>query len=370
MSRREESFVNDLFEWIEEVFHTPWATVAAIVIGAFVLSRLIVRLVRPLLLRAASRTSASWDDKLVQAVASPVSALFAIQGLRFALPWAPVTIRADTMIRDVIALLTVITVMWMVFRGIDVVQLILEQRSWAIDRPSSRSLIAIAARFAKVFVLILTLIAGLAALGVSVGSLLAGLGIGGLAIALAAQKTVENLFGTLSIGVDQPMREGDFVKLYDFVGTVEQIGLRSTRIRTLDRTVITVPNGELASQRVESYTARDRFRLACTIGVAYGTTAEQLRGVLADLEGILRGHTKIWPDAVVVRFKEFAESSLAIEIMAWFQVADWGEFQLVRQDVLIAFMEAIERRGTSIAFPTRTLHLAGDARPALPDATR
>jgi MscS family membrane protein len=199
---------------------------------------------------------------------------------------------------------------------------------------------------------------GLAQLGVSVASLVAGLGIGGLAVALAAQKTLENLFGTLSIGVDQPMREGDFVKLYDFVGTVEQIGLRSTRIRTLDRTIITIPNGELANQRIESFTLRDRLRLSTTIGLVYGTTSQQMRAILAELEAILRRHPKIWPDAVVVRFKELAASSLDIEIMAWFQTADWSEFQAIRQDILLEFMAAIERNGSAIAFPTRTVHVA------------
>jgi MscS family membrane protein len=180
-------------------------------------------------------------------------------------------------------------------------------------------------------------------------------------VALAAQKTLENLFGTLSIGIDQPMREGDFVKLYDFVGTVEQIGLRSTRIRTLDRTVITVPNGELANQRIESFAVRDRMRLATTIGLVYGTTAQQMRNILAELEAILRRHPKIWPDAMTVRFKELAASSLDIEIMAWFQTDDGTEFQAIRQDILLDFMTAIEQHGSSIAFPTRTVHVATGA---------
>jgi MscS family membrane protein len=167
------------------------------------------------------------------------------------------------------------------------------------------------------------------------------------------------MFGAISIGVDQPMREGDFVKVYDFVGTVEQIGLRSTRIRTLDRTVITIPNGELANQRIESFAVRDRIRLACTIRLVYQTTAEQMRGVLADLEAILRGHPKIWPDSVTVKFSTLGASSLDIDIMAWFQTSDWAEFQAIRQDVLLSFMEAIERRGTRIALPTQTVLLSG-----------
>ena len=119
-----------------------------------------------------------------------------------------------------------------------------------------------------------------------------------------------------------------------------------------------ISNGRLADMRVESYTVRDRMRLACTVSLVYSTTAEQMRTVLSGLERVLRAHPKIWPDAVVVRFKELAASSLDIEIMAWFETRDWGEFQLIRQEILLQMMSVVERAGTSIAFPTRTLHLA------------
>jgi MscS family membrane protein len=166
----------------------------------------------------------------------------------------------------------------------------------------------------------------------------------------------------VSLGIDQPFREGDFVKIEDFVGTVEAIGLRSTRIRTLDRTLITIPNGRLADMRLESFAARDRLRLACIVGLVYATTAEQLRQVLAGLEQVLRAHPRIWPDAVVVKFQALGASSLDIEVMAWFTTSDWGEFQGIRQEILLGFVEVVERAGTSFAFPTRTVHVV-DGRP-------
>jgi MscS family membrane protein len=277
------------------------------------------------------------------------------------LPWLPLGGVPTGVLHGSISVLTIVVVIWGTFRAIDLARGTLEQREWVQRRPASRSLLMLGARFAKVSVLALGALVALSQVGVSVASLLAGLGIGGLVIALAAQKTVENVFGAVSIGIDQPMREGDFVRVYDFVGTVEQIGLRSTRIRTLDRTVVTIPNGELANQRIESYTARDRIRLACMIGLEYSTTPAQLREILQALRKILEDHTKIWPDAIVVRFMQFAESSLDIEVMAWFQTGDWSEFQGIREEVLINFMEAIARAGSSIAFPTRTIHLGASA---------
>jgi MscS family membrane protein len=160
--------------------------------------------------------------------------------------------------------------------------------------------------------------------------------------------------------LSQPFREGDFVRIEDFVGTIEVIGLRSTKIRTLDRTLITIPNGKLAEMRLESYSVRDRMRLACSIGLVYSTSPAQLRAVLSGLERVLHQHPKIWPDAVVVRFKELGDSALLIEVMAWFQTADWSEFQLIRQDILLQFMEVVAESGSSFAFPSRTVYLVSE----------
>jgi MscS family membrane protein len=356
--------VNDgMIAWVEQTVSAPWTITFAAVVCAFIVGRLIVRLARPMLAALADRTTSEWDDRLVELMASPLGLVLALQALRVASPWLPLDARVLRTLTEAIAIVTTLAVLWTAFRGIDLARAVLEQRSWAIDRPSSRSLLSIGARFAKVSVLAISVIVALAQLGVSVASLVAGLGIGGLAVALAAQKTLENLFGTLSIGVDQPMREGDVVKLYDFVGTVEQIGLRSTRIRTLDRTIITIPNGDLANQRIESFAVRDRLRFAATIGLVYGTTSQQLRGILADLEAILRRHPKIWPDAVAVCLKALATSSLELEIMAWFRTTDGVEFQVIRQDLLLEIMAAVERHGSALAFPTSTVHLA---RPVVP----
>ena len=353
-------------DWMSEAVRSPWAITVASMLGAIILGRIVVRVIRAVLHRAAGRTQFTWDDEIITVVATPLSVMLAIQAFRIAMPWLPLESHAAAVAVTAITIATTLCALWIGFRIVDILRSILQQRAWAIARPASRSLLVIGSRFAKVTVVMLGAIILLAQLGVSVASLIAGLGIGGLAVALAAQKTVENLFGTLSIGVDQPMREGDFVKIYDFVGTVEEIGLRSTRVRTLDRTLITIPNGELANQRIESFAVRDRIRLACVVGLLYETTVAQMRAVLADLERVLREHPKIWPDAVVVRFRELASSSLDIEVMAWFQTADWGEFQLIRQDILLQFMEVVERHGTGFAYPTQTLHVSSIAR-AHPD---
>lgn len=354
---------------VESIVRSPWLAVVGLVLGAFVVSRLVLALVRPLLRRAARRSAWTWDDQLVEAIATPVSLLIAVQAVRASLPWFSLDPRGAALIGSFTTIGTSALVMWVAFRLIDVAVAVVGSRAWAVERPASRSLLAITGRVCKVILVALAGIVVLAQLGVSVASLIAGLGIGGLALALAAQKTVENLFGTMSIAVDQPLREGDFVRVGDHLGTIEAIGLRSTRIRTLDRTVVTVPNGDLADQRIESYTARDRIRLDCALGLTYGTTAAQVRQVIAELEETLRTHPQIWPDSIVVRFRGFGASSLDLDVMAWFQVTDWNEFRAIRQDVMLRFMEIVESRTAGFAFPTQTLHVAS-APPPLRDGHR
>lgn len=340
-----------------------WLAALGVIFASAGIGWVLSRLVRSALAQGARRTATTWDDTIIERIAGPLTAAFSVGAAMLLLPFLGLDPDAEGSFRRVARAAWLVTFFWLTWRMIDVGHLVALRSSWAHRVPSSRALIPLGARSGKVLVLAIALIAILSLFGYPVASLLAGLGLGGLAVALAAQKTVENLFGAFSIGVDQPFREGDFVKIEDFVGTVEAIGLRSTRFRTLDRTIISIPNGKLADMRLESFTERDRLRLSAIVGVVYGTTASQLRSLLVGFETVLRGHPRIWPDAVVVRFREFAASSLDIEVMAWFQTTDWSEFQSIREEVLLNFMDVVEGVGTSFAFPTRTVHLVREPAP-------
>ena len=250
---------------------------------------------------------------------------------------------------------------WALTRSIDVMRQFIGGSPWAQHHPASRSLLPLGARVVKVLVLALAVVALLSEFGYPVASLVAGLGIGGLAVALAAQKSFENLFGAFAIGGDQPFREGDFVKVEDFVGTVEVIGLRSTRI----------PHARPhAHHHAERQAGRDAARVlhrprphaarhAGSPGLRHHRGSRCGR-CWTGIERVLREHPKFWPDAVTVRLTELASSTLDIDVMAWFQTPDWDEFQLIRQEVLLQFMGVIEAAGTSFAIPARTIHLRGE----------
>ncbi len=351
-----------------ELLWWQWLAVLPLALASWALGALLARATRAALARLARRTAARWDDAVAARMEGPLAMGWSLAAAGLMVAWLGLSQPAQDLADRLLRAGLLVVVFWSMLRGVDVAMAGLSQAAWAKERQGSRSLLSLTGRIAKVLVAALAVVAALSELGYPVASLLAGLGLGGLAFALAAQKTVENLFGALSIGLDQPFREGDFVRVEEMVGTVEAIGLRATRIRTLDRTLVSIPNGRLADMRLESYTARDRLRLACELGLVYETTDAQMRAVLEGLEGVLRGHPKIWPDAVVVRFKQFGASSLDIEIMAWFQISDWGEFQGIRQEVLLRFMGVVQAAGTSMAFPTQTVHLSGGAAAPSPSA--
>lgn len=215
-------------------------------------------------------------------------------------------------------------------------------------------------RAAKITIVVFGVIAVLSTFGVDVTTGIAALGIGGIALALGAQKTVENFVGSVTLIADQPIRIGDFIKAGDTLGTVEQIGMRSTRIRTNDRTVVTIPNGEFSSLKIENYAHRDRFWLHPIIGLRYETTPDQLRYLLVELRAILYAHPKIDPEPARVRFIEFGSSSLNIEIFAYVLGKDFNEFLEIREDIYLRMMDVIEESGTGFAFPSQTLYLAKD----------
>jgi MscS family membrane protein len=194
--------------------------------------------------------------------------------------------------------------------------------------------------------------------GVDPTAALAGLGIGGIAVALAAQKTLENVIGGLSIIFDKAVRVGDALKVGETAGTVDSIGLRSTRIRTFDRTIVSVPNGQIANVAIETLSLRDKFWFHHFVGLRYETSSSQLRAVVDETRSYLAAHPLVdGTDTIRVRFLRFGQFSLDIEIFAYLLAADWNQFLETQQELLLAIMEIIERSGAVIALPSQTLHL-------------
>jgi small-conductance mechanosensitive channel len=225
-----------------------------------------------------------------------------------------------------------------------------------------RALISLLAGVARVIVSIAGLVLLAHLLSIPYQGVLAGLGIGGLAVALAAQPTLQNFLSGITLYMDRPIAVGDFCSFGGTSGTVEYIGMRSTRIRTLDRTLISVPNSEFSNMQLENYAQRDQIFLKDTLQLRYETTPDQLRLVLVELRKLLLAHPKVAPEPMRVRFVAFGAHSLDIELFAYVRTQDHSEFLAIREDIYLRIMSLIEELGVQFAFPSAVHYHAQDTK--------
>jgi MscS family membrane protein len=343
-----------------ELMWWQWLSLPALLVVALLAGRLCGIATTGLLRRITERTVTRWDDRLLSRVAPALTLLWAAGVAALLLPRLALLPGAQATVRSLLGGIASLAVFWSIWRSVDVWTQFLMERPWAADNASARSLLSVTRNLVKVLVAVGAVVATLGAFGYPVATMLAGLGIGGIAIAFGAQKTIENLFGSIAISADQPFRVGDLVKIEDFTGNVERIGMRSTQIRTPDRTLITLPNGKLSDMRIEDFASRDRIRFATTVSLVYGTTAEQVVRVVEGIEKLLRAEPKVWPDVVVAKLAAFGPSSLDVEVQCWYLTADFEEFRAFRQRALLHILHLVEEAGTSLAFPTRTVHVASN----------
>ncbi len=193
-------------------------------------------------------------------------------------------------------------------------------------------------------------------LGFKVTTIIAGLGVGGIAVALAAQKSIEDILGAMTLLGARPVEIGDFVKFGDKVGTIEDISLRLTKVRTLDRTVVNVPNSIFATLQLENYTSRDKIRFHPKIHLCYETTSDQLHCILVEIRKILSSHPKILEEPLRVRFVKFGTYSLECDIFAYADTKVYSEYLEISEELNFSIMNAIEKAGAQLAIPAQNIY--------------
>ena len=259
------------------------------------------------------------------------------------------------------AALFIVALVWLALMGTQAAERYLLKHVGRSQTGDTTSLLRLGRRTADLLAIVAAFLVLLHYFGIDATAALAGLGIGGIAVALSAQKTLENVIGGVSIIFDGAVRVGDSVRIGTTAGTVEYVGLRSTRIRTLDRTLLTIPNGQMATLNVETMSDRDKFWFRHFIGVTYDTRAEQLRAIADDIRGLLRRHTRADDSSIRVRVVRFGASSIDFEVSVYLFAQDWDNFLELQEALLLDIMTIVERHGSSIAFPTQTLHIGGAA---------
>jgi MscS family membrane protein len=229
------------------------------------------------------------------------------------------------------------------------------------DQSLDAHLLRLGARTIGILVVIAIILYVSDRLGVPLYGLVAGLGVGGLALALAVRPTLENIIGSLTLFADKPVRVGDFCRFGNELGTVEEIGLRSTRLRKLDDTVVSLPNADFSQRELTNYTRRRAWLYQTTLALRYETSPEQLRYVMVKLREMLLGHPKVSPDSLHVRFDDFGSYSLDVTVFAFIRTRDWLNYRAIREDINLRVMDIIKEAGTGFAFPSQTAYLGRDA---------
>jgi MscS family membrane protein len=340
-----------LWQWVMLLLAIPivWAL-------AWVLHRVLLKALRPLLLRL---TGPGADAELTR-VAAPLRLLTGAVALASWVALTKLPLLTRVFWTRVAGAVAIVGVGWLLFRLVKTVFDRTDIHFRLTNQIGRLAALELARRLAKIAVVVATAFALLYLGGLDLTAALAGLGIGGIALALAAQKTLENFFGGLMIISDQPVRVGDFCRIGDVVGVVEDIGLRSTRVRTLERTVVSIPNGQTAAVNVENFGLRDKIWFRPTIGLRLETTPEQLRYVLAEIRQMLYAHPMVETDSARIRLVRVSSSSLDLEVFSYVKTSDYTTFVEVQEDVLLRMLDIIEASGTALAFPSSTTYLARD----------
>jgi MscS family membrane protein len=250
---------------------------------------------------------------------------------------------------------------WILWRVIRWFMRRVRNRALARGHGGTGSLMLLGERLVKAFIFVMAVFFVLGVLGFNLTTALAGLGIGGLAIGFGAQQTIANLFGGVSVLGDEVIRVGDVCKFGDRTGTVEDIGLRSTRVRTEERTLLAIPNGTVATINVENLSRRDKMLFKTVLGLHLDTSQQRLRSVLSEIRRVLGSNPKIENRTIRVRLVELGSSALSVELACYVLTREFDEFAAVREGVLLQIMNLVEDSGAKLASPSQTLYLNQDS---------
>ena len=337
-----------------------------LVFVAFVTRRVTVYIVNHYVARWARRANLPYFERIADKIDRPVAGLSMAAVFFIGFPLLSFPVRASIVAMVAIKALAAFSLVWLGYRLIDVVAAWLGSKAAGTESKLDDQLVPLITKTLKVFVSVLGGIFVLQNLNVNVSSLLAGVGLGGLAFALAAKDTVANFFGSVMIFVDKPFQIGDWIKIGDAEGTVEEVGFRTTRIRTFYDSRITMPNSVIANTQVDNLGVRKYRRYMSTLGLTYDTPPEKVQAFCEGVRAVIARLDGMRKDYYVVEFKEFGPSSLDVLLYCFMEVASYNEEMRTRTHLNLEILRVAAELGVSFAFPTQTVHVESMAVAAEP----
>lgn len=312
----------------------------------------------------AKKTKTELDDMIIDALKNPLGYFILLQGFYAAILFLqlPEKIsRFDITVSDIVHSIYILVlsfiVLYFIFKLIDILAYFLHREAKKSKSTLDDLLVPLVIRSLRILVLTLGILFILENFGYDITSLLAGLGLGGLAFALAAQDTVSNLFGSITVFSDKSFQLGDWISIGDIEGTVEDIGFRSTRIRRFDQALVTVPNSQFIKGGVINYSARKKRRIEFYLGVTYSTSVNKMKIVMEEIKKIITEDNRFDHSFFMVKFTDFGAFSLNIYIYCFTNTTIWDEFLTIREDLNLKIMLMLEQQNVEIAFPSQTLYL-------------
>jgi len=353
-------FLNDLQQW--QPLGIPlnrWLFASLILFATVIAQKYLIRTFHRFTHAITARTQTMLDDLLLDAAEKPANWLILTIGIMASVHALNPPIESFPIMSGIDGLARIATIAiatWFVWRLLDGLTAYFHAIADHTDTALDSQLVPFISKTLKIFLIISCLLVLAQNMGYSISGLIASLGIGGIAVAMASRDTIANIFGSIMILMDRPFTVGDWIKTSQFEGVVEEVGFRSTRIRTFAKTLVNVPNSQLANMVIDNIDAMPKRRISTRIGITYQTTPEQMRQALAAIETILKEHPGVDQEYSLVKFDEFESSSLSIFLYYFSKSTVWAEYLQVRQEVNLQIMDALSALDLSFAFPSMTLY--------------
>lgn len=307
--------------------------------------------------RLAKKTSFSWDDDLIDGVEKPAGFIFLIFFWLATFTNLQLSVTVNLYLSTILEIVASLGFIWLFYNLADVFSKYLGVLTSKTDTKLDDQLVPLIRKTLRFFVLVMGVILILQNNGYNVASLIAGLGIGGLAVALAARDTLANFFGSVTIFIDKPFRIGDWIKVGDVEGTVEEVGFRSTRIRTFYNSLVSVPNSNISNNDVDNLGMREYRRLLTTLNLTYSTSPEQMEAFVEGIKAIVKSNSHFRQDFYEVHFNAFGAHSLDVMVYVFFKVPDWSTELQQKHNFFLEVLKLAQEVGVEFAFPTQTLHV-------------
>lgn len=344
----------------EQISYRLWLDIAIAVLiflGFILLRKIFARYVFGIVFKLASKTKTDFDLKILKAFEKPLQTFIIVLGVYLALIYLPLTEVQNTIVSDIFRSFLIMFIAAGFYNLTGGESVLFDELKKKFDIDVDKILIPFFSKVTRfiIIALAITMVADLWDFPIT--GFITGLGLGGLAFALAAQDTIGNFLGGIIIITDKPFSIGDWVHTPTVEGTVEDISFRSTKIRTFAHAVVTVPNSTLANQSITNWTRMGKRRITFDLGVTYSTPREKIKKCVEGIREMLTSHAEIHQETIFVSFDKFSESSLDIFLYFFTKTTNWGDFLAVKEDINLKIMEILEKEGVSVAFPSRSIYV-------------